>query len=132
MSLIDGLDSGLASMGTLQLALAMLATIAYSVLLNASFRRSVRSTAGLLALVGAAAFSAMTPSWMSGVVLMALTVAGFGVFAVAALLLSELFGLGTTREVYETRLAPVSPEERFRVAHASGAQVLPQSVANSL
>ena len=73
MSMLEGLASTLAEMGFVQLALVFLAVGAYSMAINGAFgaacaaaRRARRSSA-------AVAFSALTPSWISGVVFLAVS-----------------------------------------------------------
>jgi len=96
MSVAEGVQSSLASMGFIQLVLAFVAITAYSVGLNAAFGATTRLMSAAVALLGASGFAAATPSWMSGVVLAALGVAGLSVFAGAAWLISELFGVRQT------------------------------------
>lgn len=99
MSLLDGLAYTLAEMGLVQLSLVFLAVATYSVAINGSFGSNARSGAASLSFVAAVAFSALTPSWMSAVVFLALAVAAVAAFAAAAWLESALLGLGAERNV---------------------------------
>ncbi|HEX2543104.1 MAG TPA: hypothetical protein VHM00_18730 [Caldimonas sp.] len=95
MSPLDSLGSSLETMGFAQLGCAFIATFAYAFSLNASMTLSARLWAGLAALVAAATFSALTPSWVSGVALMGLAIVATGAFVAGAWLLAAVFGLRT-------------------------------------
>jgi hypothetical protein len=96
MSPLDSMGSSLETMGFAQLGCAFLAILAYAFSLNASLTLTMRWWAGLVALVSAATFSALTPSWVSGVALMGLAIVFTGAFVAGAWLLATLFGLRTT------------------------------------
>ena len=95
MSPLDSLGSSLETMGFAQLGCAFVATLAYAFALNASLALPMRLWAGLAALVAAATFSALTPSWVSGVALMGLAIVATGAFVAGAWLLAAVFGLRT-------------------------------------
>jgi hypothetical protein len=95
MSPLDSIGSSLETMGFAQLGCAFIATFAYAFSLNASMTVQARLWAGLAALVAAATFSALTPSWVSGVALMGLAIVATGAFVAGAWLLAAVFGLRT-------------------------------------
>jgi len=94
MSLAEGLASLLHDMESAGLALAFLAVLAYSLAINGSYSSAARSGAGSVALVAAIGFAAVSSSWMSAIVFLALLVAGVAAFAGASWLLSSALGLG--------------------------------------
>ena len=96
MSPLDSMASSLETMGFAQLGCAFVAILAYAFSLNASLTLTLRWWSGLIALVSAATFSALTPSWVSGVALMGLAIVFTGAFVAGAWLLATLFGLRTT------------------------------------
>jgi len=69
MSMLEGLASTLAEMSFVQLALVFLAVGAYSMAINGAFGSGARSGAASTSFVAAVAFAALTPSWISGVVI---------------------------------------------------------------
>src|SRR5580765_8168403 len=71
MSMLEGLASTLAEMSFVQLALVFLAVGAYSMAINGAFGGGARSGAASASVVAAVAFAALTPSWISGVVVLA-------------------------------------------------------------
>ncbi len=93
MSPLDSIGSSLQTMGFAQLGCAFVATLAYAFALNASLTLPMRLWAGLAAFVAAATFSALTPSWVSGVALMGLAIVATGAFVAGAWLLAAVFGL---------------------------------------
>lgn len=97
MSLLEGLTSTLAGMGLVQLALVFVAVAAYALAINGSFGSTARSGAASAAFVAAVAFTALTPSWMSGIVFLALAVLAVAVFAGSAWAVATLLGLGDQR-----------------------------------
>jgi len=99
MSMLEGLASTLAEMGFVQLALVFLAVGAYSMAINGALGSGVRSGAASTSFAAAVGFSALTPSWISGVVFLAVAVLAIAAFAAAAWALSALLGLGSERGV---------------------------------
>ena len=91
------LQQSLAATGFPQLALAIFALACYCLMLNASLGARARVNSGAAALLAAIALAALTDPWMNGVILVAIGVAGVGVFVVAAWGISLACGLGTPR-----------------------------------
>ena len=111
MSMLEGLAATLAEMSFVQLALVFLAVGAYSMAINGAFGSGVRSGAASASFVAAVAFAALTPSWISGVVFLGVSVLAVAAFAGAAWSLSALLGLGAERGV----VLAVEAEEEERV-----------------
>ena len=109
MSMLEGLASTLAEMSFVQLALVFLAVGAYSMAINGAFGGAARSGAASASFVAAVAFAALTPSWISGVVLLAVSVLAVAGFAGAAWALSAMLCLGAERG------AVLAVEEEARV-----------------
>ena len=99
MTMLEGLGSTLAEMGFVQLALVFLAVGAYAMAINGAFGGATRSGAASASFVAAVGFAALTPSWISGVVFLAVSVLAVAAFAGAAWALSALLGLGAERGV---------------------------------
>jgi hypothetical protein len=99
MSMLDGLASTLAEMSFVQLTLVFLAVGAYLMAINGAFGGGARSGAASASFVAAVAFAALTPSWISGVVFLAVSVLAVAAFAGAAWALSAMLGLGAERGV---------------------------------
>ena len=97
MSMLEGLRSTLAEMGFVQLTLVFLAIGAYAMAINGAFGSSARSGAASASFVAAVGFAALTPSWISGVVFLAVAVLAVAAFAGAAWALSAMLGLGAER-----------------------------------
>lgn len=93
MSLIESLRWSLESMGFAQLALTFAAVFGYAVALNGSLQPTVRWQATLTAIAAATAFCLLSPSWVSGVVLMLFGVLALGALAACTWMLAMLFGL---------------------------------------
>jgi hypothetical protein len=110
MSMLEGLRSTLAEMSFVQLTLVFLAIGAYAMAINGAFGPSARSGAASASFVAAVGFAALTPSWISGVVFLAVAVLAVAAFAGAAWALSALLGLGAERG-----LVAVAIEEEERV-----------------
>ena len=91
------LQQSLAAMGLPQLALAIFALACYCLMLNASLGANARTIAGAAAALAGMALAALTDPWMNGVILVAIGVAGVGVFVVAAWGISVACGLGAPR-----------------------------------
>ena len=97
MSMLEGLASTLAEMGFVQLGLLFLAVGAYSMAINGSFGSGTRSGAASVAFASAVGFSTLAPSWMSGVVFLALSILVVAMFAASSWLVAVLLGLGAER-----------------------------------
>jgi hypothetical protein len=125
MSPLDSLVSSLQSMGFAQLGCAFVATLTYACALNPSLSSRVRLWSGAGAFVAAVVFSALTPSWMSGVALMGLVIVATAVFVAGAWLLAAIFGLQAAAELEgavqeaPARIELVEPETSFGAEAAS-------------
>jgi hypothetical protein len=106
--MFQGLASTLSDMGYVQLCLLFLAVAAYSIAINGAFGGNARSGAASAAFASAVGFATLAPSWMSGVVFLALAVLAVGVFAAASWLVAAALGLGAERGT----ALPVASEER--------------------
>jgi hypothetical protein len=93
MLMLEGLVSTLAEMGSAQLATLFVALAGYLLAINRSFGTVARSSAASAAFLSGAGFGALAPSWMSGVVFLALAVLSVALFVGAAWLLSALLGI---------------------------------------
>lgn len=114
MSLVEGLAALLRGMATGELALALVAILAYSIAINTSYCSALRSGAASVAFAAAVGFTTLTPSAMSAVVFLALAVVGIAAFAGLAWMLSSLLGLRdidiATVESEPARVAPAQPQ----------------------
>ena len=99
MSMLEGLASTLAEMSFVQLALVFLAVGAYSMAINGAFGSGARSGAASTSFVAAVGFASLAPSWISGVVFLAVLVLAVAGFAGSAWALSAMLGLGSERGV---------------------------------
>jgi len=124
--MLEGLASTLAEMSFVQLALVFLAVGAYSMAINGAFGGAARSGAASASFVAAVAFAALTPSWISGVVFLAVSVLAVAAFAGAAWALSALLGIGAERGVV------VAVEEEARPAFRLSVPQSLRSLAASL
>lgn len=106
MSLVEGLASLLRGMALGELALALVAILAYSIAINGSYSSALRSGAASVSFAAALGFTAVTPSWMSAVVFLALAIVGVAAFAAMAWTLSAMLGLGDARS---TAMAAAEP-----------------------
>lgn len=129
MSMLDGLGSTLTDMGFVQLALVFLAIGAYLMAINGAFGSSARSGAASASFVAAVGFATLTPSWVSGVVFLAVAVLAVAAFAGAAWSISALLGLGAERGV----VVAVEEEARapFRLPVPQSLRALAASVIRS-
>jgi hypothetical protein len=93
MSLIDGLASLVREMSLAELALALVAVLAYSVAINGSYGSTLRSGAASVAFAASVGFTTASPSWMSAIVFLAAAVAAVAAFAAGAWLMSASLGL---------------------------------------
>lgn len=129
MSMLEGLAATLAEMSFVQLALVFLAIGAYAMAINGAFGGPARSGAASASFVAAVAFAALTPSWISGVVFLAVSVLAVAAFAGAAWVISALLGLGAERGV----IVAVEEEQRvpFRLPVPRSLRALAASVIRS-
>jgi hypothetical protein len=115
--MLEGLASTLAEMGFVQLSLLFLAVGAYSMAINGSFGSGARSGAASVAFASGVGFSTLAPSWMSGVVFLALSILVVALFAGATWLVAALLGLGAER-------GPVVVGEERAPARAPALQIV--------
>jgi hypothetical protein len=129
MSMLEGLAATLAEMSFVQLALVFLAVGAYSMAINGAFGGAARSAAASASFVAAVAFATLSPSWISGVVFLAVSVLAVAAFAGAAWGLAALLGLGDERGV----IVAVEEEERvpFRLPVPQSLRALAASLIRS-
>jgi hypothetical protein len=95
--MLEGLASTLTAMGFIQLSLLFVAVGAYAMAINGSFGGSVRTGAAGAAFASGIGFSTLAPSWMSGVVFLALAIFAVALFAGASWLVAALLGVGAER-----------------------------------
>jgi hypothetical protein len=88
-----GLESSLAAMGFLELALAFFALACYAIVLNGSLGGAARGTAALVAALSGGGFVAITEPWTNGVIFLVTGVGGIGLFVAAVWLVSAACGL---------------------------------------
>ena len=86
------LQHSVATMGILELALALFALVCYCLMLNGSLGAKARTIAGACAALAAVGLAALADPWMNGVILIAIGVAGIGAFVIAAWGISALCG----------------------------------------
>ena len=132
MSPLDSIGSSLQTMGFAQLGCAFIAMLAYAFALNASLTVPMRLWSGLAALVAAATFSALTPSWVSGVALMGLVIVATGAFVAATWLLAALFGLRTASGSVSTEMGALDADPASLAATAEAAPALQEASAGPL
>ena len=97
MSMLQGLASTLAEMGFVQLSLLFFAVGGYSLAINGALGGGVRGGAASVAFASGAAFSALAPSWMGGVVFLGIAVLAVAAFAALAWMTAAVLGLGSER-----------------------------------
>ena len=107
MSVSESVGLILATMGFVQLALAFAAVTGYVLTLNPSLTPRSRTISAGAALCGVVSFAFTVPSWMGGVVVMAMAVAGISAFAACAWLSARVLGLADEFAVP----APVLPQQ---------------------
>ena len=88
MSVASELHLTLRSMGFMQLLIAIVFLAAYSVACSTLFASRGRTRAAAVALVTAVAFTALTPPWVHGALMVAGAVAGLGLFSAIGWILS--------------------------------------------
>jgi len=131
MSMLEGLSATLAEMSFVQLSLVFLAVGAYSMAINGAFGSGMRSGAASASFVAAVAFSALSPSWVSGVVFLGVSVLAVATFAAAAWVLSALLGLGAERGVIVAAEAEAAERAPFRLPLPQALRALAASVIRS-
>ena len=124
------LQDSLAAMGFTELGLALAALGCYALAFNGGLTLQVRLSAAGIAFLAAGAFAAFTDPWVHGVILIAIGVAGMGLFVALVWALSAAFGLGQRggREALPAML----PEEAAPVGEpAAPVRVVPGSPLHS-
>ena len=91
------LHNTLRTMGFIQLLLAFVFLTGYALALSSLTGALGRKRAGVVALLAAVGFAAITQPWVHGVLLMVFAVAGLGLFIAIVWMLSRLFGLAAGR-----------------------------------
>jgi hypothetical protein len=97
MSMLEGIAATLNDMGFVQLALLFAAVGAYAIAINGSFGSGLRSGAASAAFVASTGFSTLAPSFMGGVVFLAIAVLSIALFAGSTWLVASMLGLGGER-----------------------------------
>jgi len=87
------LQDSLATMGFAELGLALLTLCCYALAFNGALGLQIRASAATVAFIAAGAFAAFTDPWVHGVILIAIGVAGMGLFVAVVWGLSAAFGL---------------------------------------
>ena len=128
MSMLEGLASTLAEMGFVQLSLLFLAVGAYSLAINGALGGGLRSGAASTAFAASVGFAALTPSWMGGVVFLALSVLAVAAFAGTVWSVSLLLGLAGERGTAELGTA----DEGRAPARAAAPQPVPTFTTSAL
>ena len=118
MSASESVRASLGAMDFVQLFLLFAALLAYVLTLGEGFPARVRGAAALVALIAAAGFSAMTPTWVAGVVVLALAISAVAAFAAAVWLFAALLRLDASRE-------PRTVDGREKLAVPAAAERLP-------
>jgi hypothetical protein len=105
----DVFDS-LAAMGQLQLLLAFVACIGYTVAQGKLVSAGGRGIAAVATAVAAVGFAFHSGTWAHGTVLIAVAVAGLGAFAAIVWLFGRLLGLVPARAAHPETLATSAPD----------------------
>ena len=87
------LQDSLAAMGFIELGFALLALCCYALAFNGALGLQFRMFAAAAAFVAAGAFAAFTDPWVHGVILIAIGIAGMGLFVAVVWGLSAVLGL---------------------------------------
>ena len=128
MSLIEGLASLLQEMTLAELALALVAVLAYSIAINGSYGSTLRSGTASVAFASSVGFTTASPSWMSAIVFLAMAVVTVAGFAGLAWLTSSMLGLTDAGvAIPAADAAPVTPG-----ATQSARGFVPHTIAQSL
>lgn len=124
------LQDSLAAMGFTELGLALAALGCYALAFNGGLALRVRLAAAGVAFLAAGAFAAFTDPWVHGIILIAIGVAGMGLFVAIVWALSAAFGLG--RRGSREAMPAMLPEETAPVGDpAAAVRVVPGSPLHS-
>jgi len=104
------LQDSLAAMGFTELGLALTALCCYALAFNGALGVQLRLKAAGAAFLAAGAFAAFTDPWVYGVILIAIGVAGMGLFVAIVWGLSAAFGLA--RRGAGVPIPELMPEEQ--------------------
>jgi len=108
------LQDSLAAMGFIELGLALLTLCCYALAFNGALGQQIRLSAAGLAFVAAGAFAAFTDPWVHGIILIAIGIAGMGLFVAVVWGLSAVLGLsrrGSSEPIPELMPEEVAPGE---------------------
>jgi hypothetical protein len=125
VNLLEELNRQLNAMPSARLLLLFVFLIAYVIAISGFIDGRGRQRAAVVALLSAICLCAIFKPWTAGVVLVVGAVAGIGLFAAAALLLSRLLGMAGTRAA-----APLPLPEAAPAAYTS-TRSIPPSLARS-
>ncbi|MEO8921986.1 MAG: hypothetical protein ABI330_04020 [Caldimonas sp.] len=106
MSPSNSVLGSLESIGFVQLVLLFAALIAYGLALSQALSSRVRGVAAAVALFAAIGFSAATPAWPDGIVLLALAIVAVAGFAGTAWLLARLLRLDAASSLGNSDAVP--------------------------
>ena len=113
MSVIGDVFESLRAMSLLQLLLAFVACIGYSLAQGALVSSPrVRGFAGAAAFVGAVGYAILGTEWMHAAMLVAFAFAGMGLFVSIVWVTSHMLGLAGERSRRSDDEAPVLPRSR--------------------
>ena len=127
------LQDSLAAMGFTELGLALLALCCYALAFNGALGLQIRTSAAAVAFIAAGAFAAFTDPWVHGVILIAIGIAGMGLFVAVVWGLSTAFGLSRrgTREPIPELIPELAPEAGVPGEAAAVVRVRPGSPLHS-
>ena len=103
------LQDSLAAMGFTELGLALLTLCCYALAFNGALGLKIRTSAAGVAFLAAGAFAAFTDPWVHGVILIAIGIAGMGLFVAVVWALSAVLGL--SRRGSREPIPKLMPEE---------------------
>ena len=113
MSVIGDVFESLRAMSLLQLMLAFVACIGYSLAQGALVSSPrVRGFAGAAAFVGAVGYAILGTEWMHAAMLVAFAFAGMGLFVAIVWITSRLLGFAGSRSLRSDNEAQVAPRSR--------------------
>jgi hypothetical protein len=123
---MNELGDSLERMSFMQLLLLFAFVTSYVLALGGLLGKPARLRAALLALLLAAAFSALTDPWVHGALLTAFVVAGLGLFVVFSWLLAWMLGPRQAPPPLVVETGASVPASMFRAEDAAAAPELPR------
>jgi O-antigen/teichoic acid export membrane protein len=123
MSVAGELHTSLKAMGFVQLLLAIVFLGCYSVACSTLFESRGRARAGVVALLAAVAFTALTQPWVHGALMVAGAVAGLGLFSAIS------WALSSALHVRQVKL-PVLADDTAAVLTETAAEPAVEPVAS--